>query len=76
MSTCMQKYDASRRGLLDGREHAREVKAFCFAREVRISVNWEVDIRKYLVVVGPCWGREVHRLTQEARIEFREKQGT
>lgn len=73
VSTGMQEDDATRRRLLNGRYHAREVKAFGLRGEIGVGFYREIDIGKNLVVVGPCWGGEVDGLIRGAGIEFGEE---
>ena len=66
----VQEEDASFWGRFNGGAHAGEVKHFGFGREVGVCFYGELDVCKYLVVVGPGWGGEVDGLIGRARIEL------
>lgn len=59
-------------GGLEGLEHAGEVEAFGLLVEVGVCGEGEADVGEDLVVVGPCWVREVDGWL--VRVEFGEEE--
>ncbi len=62
MGTGVKKYDATFWCVFDRRAHAVEVEALCFGGEIGVGLYGQLDIGENLVVIGPCWGREVDGL--------------
>ena len=75
MSAGVKEYDAALGRVLDRRPHTVEIQTFALGREVRVCFDGELDVAEDLVVVGPCWRREVDGLVGWTGVEAGKEEG-
>lgn len=70
----VEEDDRAGRRCLQRLEHTGEIEAFGLFGEVGVGGQLEADVCEDLVVVGPCWVREVDGGFGGLRVEFREEE--